>query len=762
MANVTDNIYTFRTESDFEIDIIQILKQNRPFGPMFLVNLWSDYILKHGSGVMNERENFYEFIRNEMVPNRPDLFSYVENKNVPLMSTIEAKSPQRVSRDEANIIQIILNNGEKTIDECIEILKENGVIQWLIPTHHQLKTFVHYRPNIFDYDENTDTISGIYKAHEMPKKIEICMANMYEYICPIYMTVIELFIIQILKHQQHPTAFMMLNELWLEYVKQGGLAVHHEAPKNIIELMDYIHERQDLFYVQYNLDPELSLIELKSPDDVTKHEASIIQIIRKNGMTTIVDCIEKLKENGVIPELIPTYPQLKTFVHQRPNIFDFDENTDRIRGLYRSSEIPPKISRCGLTQVNEILSNINQDVTNSVRVNLVQGQDQRQVIMFKTEWLYSKVQEFWDSRQYMVEYLNVHQNIMIRSNCLTLESLFEGYPNTDLMAREIVNVLYANVLSNQTMNRSNDEILDSLSEITRTYLLRTFSKNFSKKSSGLIRFTEFYPSLFKKDENGLLELVLAPKAFKKDENGQLKLLLAPKVPVLTNSPPISDLLPKISQVDDEADSEIIKQLVLLMANSQPDSIIVLDNCDRSVYSISWLHQNLPHLNASKNLLRKILSKYPNFFDLHVPFVNLASPLSRICEKIISLDILTITKMQPDILSENIVSNFLPKLLPISRTRIKTEPDLLHFLQMHKDFHHNELTKYISNGKSVNKCIPGPVLRTESILVETDDNASDESVSCDETSTASAIQEYGNSINSSSLTLLEVNVLKIGK
>ena len=82
--------------------------------------------------------------------------------------------------------------------------------------------------------------------------------------------------------------------------------------------------------------------------------------------------------------------------------------------------------------------------------------------------------------------------------------------------------------------------------------------------------------------------------------------------------------------------------------------------------------------------------------------------------------------------------------------------------MHKDFHQHELNKFNSNGNSVNKCIPGPILRTESVLVETDDNASDESVSCDETSTASGIQEDGNSINSSSLTLLEVNVLQIGK
>ena len=743
MANETESIYTIRIMSDFEIDIIQILKQNHRFylcfGPMYLANLWSLYNVKRQASV--ESEWFLEYIQNVVAPNRPDLFNYVENKIQPLMSTIEAKIPEHVSRIEADIVQIIINNGETTIDECIEKLKENDVIQRLIPNQYQLKTFVCYRPNIFDFDEKTDTIRGICKVHEMSQKITRCMANMDEYINP-RMTDLEIFIIQILK--QHPGAFLTINKIWLEFVKQGGLAVQN-SPRNIFELMRYIQIRPYLFNIKDNLDLELSLIVLKSPDDVSKHEAIIIQIIRKNGMTTIDECIEILKENGVIQELIPTYDELKTFVDQRPNIFDFDEFTDRIRGIYEGYDMLRKITRCGLTQVNKILSDFNQDVTNSVRVNLGQGQDQRQVIMFKTEWLYSKVNEFWDSRQYMVDYLNTHQNIIFRSNCITLEHLVEGHPNTDCMAREIVDVLFANAMSNQTTIQSNDEILDSLSEITKNYLLRTFSKNFSKKSSGLIRFTEFYPSLFY------------------HENGLLKLVPPSKVLEGIDRPPISDyLLPKIPQVDDEADSEIIKHLVLLLSNSQPDSIIVLDNADRPVYSISWLHQNLPHVNASKNLLRKILSKYPDIFDLHVPFVNLASLFSGLCEKRISLDILTITKILPDVLSEDIVSNFLPKLLPSSRTRIKTESDLLNFLQMHKDFHQHELNKFNSNGNSVNKCIPGPILRTESVLVETDDNASDESVSCDETSTASGIQEDGNSINSSSLTLLEVNVLQIGK
>ena len=88
---MAEYIYTTRIISDFEVWIIQILKQIRPvvsylnlphlpIGQMTLTNLWTAVIIEHGGAVMknfqNSPEIFLEYIRN-----RPDLFSYVESKS---------------------------------------------------------------------------------------------------------------------------------------------------------------------------------------------------------------------------------------------------------------------------------------------------------------------------------------------------------------------------------------------------------------------------------------------------------------------------------------------------------------------------------------------------------------------------------------------------------------------------------------------------------------------------------------------------------
>ena len=681
--SLTECIYTTPLMvSDFELWLIQVLKQN-PVGSMMLANLWTAFIVNYGVDAIkdfqNSIENFCEFIRNVIIQNRPDLFGFIENKSGLLLSTIEAKSPLNISKYEANIIQIINKNGATTIDECVEKIKQNGDVHAVIPTHHQLKTFVHYRPNIFDFDENSDTICGIYKANEMPEKITRCKI----YTNPT-MSDLDVFIIQLLK-QHRPAA---LSKLWYEFDEfafQGGLCFIPEfqnAPKNIFKLLGYIQDRPELFsYVENKCDLNLYTIEAKSPETVSKNEASIIQIIRKNGFTTIDECILKLKQNGVVQELIPTHYQLKTFIHYRPNIFHFDESTDTICGMYKAHELPKKIMECGIVEVFKLLLGSDQDVTNSARINLVK--DQRQVILFKSEWLYSKLNEFWDSCQNMVDSLMAQnavgthrQYIMHGSHYLNLEWLVAGHPNTDILAREIVDVLLTiNAGAHRIQN--NNDLFDSLTKITRDYLQNTFSKNRLNKSRSLINFTEFYPSLFRKGRNGLLELV----------------------PLKWHSMSCLDLMPYWPAKEEKEDLVVIQNMFMLMTiKPATDSIIVVDNHDRSVYSISWLHENMPRVFPafSKKELRKMVYTYPKIFEQHDPLmINLASDAHRLCEKTISMDIINITRQQPDISPQEIVL----RLLPHNRMKMHDASDLLHFLQRHKYFHLYELEKYFSYGKS---------------------------------------------------------------
>ena len=81
-----------------------------------------------------------------------------------------------------------------------------------------------------------------------------------------------------------------------------------------------------------------------------------------------------------------------------------------------------------------------------------------------------------------------------------------SFVDADCIAREIVDILFAADQDHKI--RSNDEVLECLSARSRSYLFALFSKNFQKKSTSLIRFIEFYPSLFSKNEYGQLQLVM--------------------------------------------------------------------------------------------------------------------------------------------------------------------------------------------------------------------------------------------------------------
>ena len=99
-----------------------------------------------------------------------------------------------------------------------------------------------------------------------------------------------------------------------------------------------------------------------------------------------------------------------------------------------------------------------------------------------------------------------------------------------------------------------------------------------------------------------------------------------------------------------SDLEIVKDLITLISNSHEQSedrlITVVDNYDRLVYHIRWLCQKTGE-NLSNTSMRKIITKYPNIFEIHGSFVNLVTSAEhRLCEKTVSLNILSIIKSQP--------------------------------------------------------------------------------------------------------------------
>ena len=247
----------------------------------------------------------------------------------------------------------------------------------------------------------------------------------------------------------------------------------------------------------------LSSVAPRLPAKVSKYEAGVIQIVFKFGEVTIDDCIEKLRQNGA--EVPASHYQLKTFIHYRPNIFDFDEKTDTIYGIYNSNDMTEICARAGIDKVLNLIKDFNQNTMNSMRVNL---DHHRGAILFKSEWLYSKAPEYWDSCQAMVASLNAENALFFRqfkSHQFSMCGIhLNSFVDADCIAREIVDILFAADQDHEI--RSHDEVFDCLPAKSCSYLVASFSKNFQKKSTSLIRFIEFYPSLFSKNENGQLQL----------------------------------------------------------------------------------------------------------------------------------------------------------------------------------------------------------------------------------------------------------------
>ena len=334
-----------------------------------------------------------------------------------------------------------------------------------------------------------------------------------------FKTDLEADIIRIINQNQNrrhvgptTTGSMILKELLPELAKLQDCKYYPRKQQRAMkrfqnspfDLMDYIQERYELFNcVENETDILLSSVTPRLQAKVSKYEAGVIQIVRKFGKVTIDDCIEKLRQIGA--EVPSSHYQLKTFIHYRPNIFDFDEKTDTIYGIYDSNDMTEICARAGIDKVLNLIKDFNQNTMNSMRVNL---DHHRGAILFKSEWLYSKAPEYWDSCQAMVASLNAENALFFRqfkSHQFSMCGIhLNSFVDADCIAREIVDILFAADQDHEI--RSHDEVFDCLPAKSCSYLVASFSKNFQKKSTSLIRFIEFYPSLFSKNENGQLQL----------------------------------------------------------------------------------------------------------------------------------------------------------------------------------------------------------------------------------------------------------------
>ena len=425
-----------------------------------------------------------------------------------------SKPPNNISKLEAGIIEILhKHDGTVTVQECLEKLRQNGFKEFPDPQNlltlskgqRDLINFCMHRPKIFRIENEINIgLSRIYLKIENPINSTKSEKNVLK-------KVLKEAIVQILRE----SGTMTLDECW-ERLKQKGFKEFPELQK----LKNFVRKRPNLFIedtlwlstaVKNLGDKEISellknsvlsgdteKVELekicKIPETVSKFEAAIIQIKRKHGMVTILECLEKLKQSGITN--FPDVQKLAYFIKKRPNLFHFDEKTDKIwlsKGMKNltDKELSELLEKSGLIEVQKMFSSgIKQDISNSMRISV---KNNRQAIMFKSEWLYSKVPEFWDSCQKMIISLNALSDKFITSGkCIHLRDLFEKslIPEDDKsISDENKNISVDLVHDN--MKNSERKFINSELESLKTQLndLKSFLNEtpFRKKTRGVIK-----------------------------------------------------------------------------------------------------------------------------------------------------------------------------------------------------------------------------------------------------------------------------------
>ena len=368
-----------------------------------------------------------------------------------------------------------------------------------------------------------------------------------------------------------------------------------------------------------------------------------------------------------------TWNQLETFLKKRPHLFHFPtakpkkrmgkviktkvnlDITSEIEGTYNNPDGFTTLEY--LKAFTRIIENNLNNENNSGRITL---DDNRQAIMFKTDWLFREIEvEKSDTHsEVMKEMKESNKFVISGKHCHLVNALLEN-PVPDRVARAIVEVLFDRHECESLTN-----VFDSLYPNIKKYL---------KSPEGLKGFVEFYPELFS-----------VVKDF-------VQLKEVPDVELEQNNDIVIE--------DDSPENDLISTLLKCMAEAQPETensrIMVIENCDRPFYKVSYLWETISafvkeYLQlTTPNELVKIFENYLHVFELTRNYPQTIQTRCKLSEsfpseKIVSLEILRVKRRMPKAPIKNIFLN----LSPICQKRIKDAFELSKFLELHNDFHYN--------------------------------------------------------------------------
>ena len=429
---------------------------------------------------------------------------------------------------------------------------------------------------------------------------------------------------------------------------------------------------------------------------LSKVEIDVLQVMvcNKNKVWTLSDLHEALIQNDIklfANNMTRSPSDLPNFLRKRPHLFTFDTQENFVTLKLDDSDLCQIMEQSNLHLVADIMKKYRNDVNNSMRIKIID----KYVIMFKSDWIYSKVSNYWKSCSDMKTSMNNDKSndFQTISKCVHLKSIVDKNPNSDKVARYLVEILLNN------SNETSENLISKVPLDIKEYLLQ----------SGLQEFTSFYPSLFFVDKSSIK--------------------LRQSVSVIQLLPKLNLDVWEVNNFEVENDGSIVRCLLELMMSSHYDLenskiVVVNDNFEQPHFRISWLRHNLPseyqsQFINSKNFIA-FVNKYANIFERTtsnlVKISNHAlQPL--LCEKTVSLEILSIWREDLTVSKEDIIA----KLSPISRTRIRSVSELNNFLMMHENFHKNwnevledvvDTTKIESPVSSDIKCHPEKLTELE--------------------------------------------------
>lgn len=372
--------------------------------------------------------------------------------------------------------------------------------------------------------------------------------------------------------------------------------------------------------------------------------------------------------------------KLKEFVKERPKLFTVSSDY-----LWSKSEQAPVRKTSGKLEApveppkndsptnnsqnwNPVVNLINQTAQNpenSERIRLPHVQ----AIMFKIDWIYSKlpshIRSKWKSATYFGDDMKSSSpNMFVYDiscfNVIHLAEVIESNSVPDRVARIIVDALLS-------MNGAGNinKVFDRLSIQAQAQL---------KSTKGLKGFVQFYPSLFTTFDESLALLLNTP-LFRTGRNNYVK--------------PKSYM--KYDEIERPQQKKNAVEYLLRNAHSDEENskVYVLNNIDSAFMKIKWLLHKLPNgpgrAFINHEALKAFMAQFPDDFVLIGNHAQLKKKLDELpCEKSVALEILKAKRKYPDLTDEEIAKS----LPPSCQKRVPSGKSLSKFCSLHSDFFHD--------------------------------------------------------------------------